>query len=214
MKIKINDGIINLIDKFFNESFILIEKLDRISVINLFDDLRNKLNEFINKFRLILELDKEKHDFTDVFKIQLISRWPVFVFLLSAMTCLGCSAIFHWFSAYGEKTYEILNRLDYAGISILIGGSCSSPYYYFFYCETFYKNLYLVLISIFSLGVIIFSCAPEFNKPHKRKFRGILFLALGISGAFPLLHLGFFSYDLFLINFLVNQYVDLMFNLI
>jgi len=44
--------------------------------------------------------------------------------------------------------------LDYAGISILIGGSFLPPIFYGFYCDTQLRNLYLALITVLSL----FSC--------------------------------------------------------
>lgn len=137
-----------------------------------------------------------KHNFSEVFESQLISRWPLFVFLFSAIICLGSSAIFHWFSALSEKWSEILARLDYAGISILIAGSCYPPYYYFFYCENLFRNGYLIFVTLLALGVFFYSFDKEFAKPHMRKIRGLLFIGLGISAGVPILHLTFFKYDL------------------
>ena len=117
-----------------------------------------------------------------------------FHLLISAIICLGCSAIFHWFSAHSEKTNDILARLDYAGISILVAGSCYPPYYFFFYCEQFYRTVYLAFISIFAASVFLYSFQKNFNKPQNRKFRGSLFLTLGISAAIPIIHLIFLGY--------------------
>ena len=69
-----------------------------------------------------------------------VRRWPIFVFLASAIICLSCSACFHLFYIHSEKLSKMLARLDYAGISLLLAGSCYPPYYYFFYCSTG-KNL-------------------------------------------------------------------------
>jgi predicted membrane channel-forming protein YqfA (hemolysin III family) len=49
---------------------------------------------------------------------------------------------------------NLLLLLDYAGISILIGGSFLPPIFYGFYCDTHLRNVYLALISVLSL----FSC--------------------------------------------------------
>ena len=65
-----------------------------------------------------------------------IRRWPLFIMLSSAIVCLGCSTLFHWFGALSDNASSILSRLDYAGISILVAGSCYPPYFYYFYCET------------------------------------------------------------------------------
>lgn len=52
-----------------------------------------------------------------------------------------------------------------------------------------FRNLYLTFISIFAIIVFIVSVRPDFNTPEKRKFRGILFLILGLSSAAPIIHL-------------------------
>lgn len=71
-------------------------------------------------------------------------KWPVLIHLVSALFCLSCSTTFHLFSAYSSKVGDVLSRLDYAGISVLIAGSCFPPYYYMFCCtkrtiEFFFK---------------------------------------------------------------------------
>jgi hypothetical protein len=67
---------------------------------------------------------------------KLVKRWPLFIFLSSAIICLGFSSVFHLFCAMGKETSNFLNRMDYAGISLLIAGSCYPPYSYYMYCET------------------------------------------------------------------------------
>lgn len=57
------------------------------------------------------------------------------VYMLSALLCLGFSAVFHLFYPLSRKTNDILQRLDMAGISILIFGSCFTCSYYIYYCE-------------------------------------------------------------------------------
>jgi len=61
-------------------------------------------------------------------------KWPVLIHLVSALFCLCCSTTFHLFSAYSSKVGDVLSRLDYAGISVLVAGSCFPPYYYMFCC--------------------------------------------------------------------------------
>lgn len=196
MKENINKKVKNIKEKFYNESLIIIETLDHISLYKFVDDLSEKLNTFSDKFNSMIDNDNKittsTHHLSDIFHEQLISRWPLFVYLISAMICLGSSAIFHWFSALCSKTNEILSRLDYAGISILIAGSCYPPYFYFFYCETFTRNIYLTIISIFASAVFFYSFEKDFNKPHRRKLRGLLFLTLGISAGLPIFHLSAF----------------------
>lgn len=194
MKENLNSGIFNIRQKFYNESVSIMESLDHMHVTDLFEELTNKINDFSDKINTFIEHDKRReknkyqHHLSEVFHEQLISRWPLFVFLSSAIICLGSSAIFHWFSAHSPVANEILSRLDYAGISILIAGSCYPPYYYFFYCEPIYRIIYLSFITIFALGIFIYSFETNFNKPHRRKLRGFLFLTLGISAGIPIIH--------------------------
>lgn len=64
-----------------------------------------------------------------------LSVWPLFIMILGSIFCLGCSSTYHLFMPLSKKVNAILSRLDYAGVTILIAGSCFPPYYYFFYCE-------------------------------------------------------------------------------
>ena len=63
-----------------------------------------------------------------------LTRWPLAVFLLTAMACLGFSAFFHLFNAVSERTSNFLQCLDYAGIALLITGSNIPVIFYGFYC--------------------------------------------------------------------------------
>ena len=96
----------------------------------------NKITDCINEYAL-----------NDI-KGENISRWPLFVMLSAAIICFGFSTSFHWFSVYGKELYSLLCRLDYAGITFLIPGSCYPPYYYFYYCERCKKiySFYIILL--------------------------------------------------------------------
>lgn len=72
-----------------------------------------------------------------------VKRWPLFIMLSASIVCLGCSSIFHWFSIYNKKVFVFLSRLDYAGITFLIPGSCYPPYFYFYYCEKCKFHLFI-----------------------------------------------------------------------
>ena len=125
---------------------------------NVYDDLTikwdiclNKINDLINEDNNSIENNKEK-----------IGRWPLFLMLVAAIICLGCSASFHWFGIYNKKVYKFLSRLDYAGISFLVPGSCYPPYYYFYYCEKCKKFLFLILILIYRDRKSIYSVSINF----------------------------------------------------
>ena len=112
-----NENLINQIMEMNNNSNIL-----EIIVKN-WEICSNKITNYINKF-IINDIKGED-----------IGRWPLFIMLSSAIGCFAFSTSFHWFSIYSKELYSFLCRLDYAGITLLIPGSCYPPYYYFYYCE-------------------------------------------------------------------------------
>lgn len=129
-------------------------------------------------------------------KLQYVSRWPIFVFLVSAMICLSMSSVYHLFSAHSRKIYSLTSRLDYAGISILICGSFFPPIYYMYFCieGKHYIGLiilYLVGITFFCVVVFVVSLLPAFQKPKYRCLRGSLFLILGLTAIVPCINLCF-----------------------
>lgn len=120
-----------------------------------------------------------------------VSRWPLFAHMLSAVFCLGCSAIYHLFFVYSEKACTWLAKLDYAGISILILGSTMPSINYNFACgpALFFRNIFLTLEVVSCSLAFIVTLMPAFDKPQNRKWRGILFVLLGFCSAAPLIFL-------------------------
>ena len=116
-------------------------------------------------------------------------RWPLFIFLISAILCLSFSAIYHLIGCVSKTYHEVLSRFDYGGISLLVTGSCFPPYYYFFYCEQKFSIFYLIFISTFGITTFCLSLTKSFNSPKMREFRGKLFLIFGLSAGIPIIHL-------------------------
>ena len=138
MKTKLGENLVLYKDIIITESKTIIENIEDTAIINFIKDLNDRIAKFKNKHSEILKGDDL--DWVDVYENQhgifaKLERWPMFVMLVSAIICLGCSTSFHLLSAHSKKLHDLLNRLDYAGISILIAGSCYPPYYYFFYCK-------------------------------------------------------------------------------
>lgn len=69
--------------------------------------------------------------------------FPYYFFLLANFICFFDSANFHTFGCISKKYWDILLRLDYASICFILTGSCYPIYYYCFYCDSFYFNLYI-----------------------------------------------------------------------
>lgn len=122
-----------------------------------------------------------------------ISRWPLIIFLLSAMFCFGCSAIFHLFFIQSSKVMEILSRLDYGGISILVMGSAYPPLFYGYACQEtlFVRNIFLVIVTLSCSFCFFASLHPLFSQPKYRAIRSSMFVVLGISAASPLFYIHF-----------------------
>ena len=138
-------------------------------------------------------LDTNYHLNLEERKKKELARWPLYIIIFSAIFCLSFSAIFHLFGVINEKYFNILNRFDYGGISLLISGSCFPRYYYFFYYSTLFKYLYLILISVFGVGTFLYSLTDDFNKPKRRALRGTLFLIFGLCSGVPIMHMAFFG---------------------
>ena len=160
--------------------------------------------EIIDLIKLDKTLTKENESYLD-YKYQLnlksrkkkkLATWPIFVIIFSAIACLSFSTSFHLFGLMNAKYFNVLNRFDYGGISLLISGSCYPPYYYFFYYSIKYRNIYLIFITTFGVGTFLYSLTDDFNKPQRRTLRGILFLIFGLSAGVPILHMAFFGYTI------------------
>ena len=115
--------IINKISNFIENTKEIITKIinnfTKIKDSKIYDILTIKWESCVNKI-----YDYINHDDNLIIKGE-----------NAAIACFGCSTSFHWFSIYDKKLYSFLCRLDYAGITFLIPGSCYPPYFYFYYCE-------------------------------------------------------------------------------
>ena len=124
---KIGNFIVN-INNYINSILKIFTKKQNSNVIDditiKWDICQNKLFNLIKNDNDVIDEQKEK-----------IPRWPLYIMLSAAIVCLGCSTTFHWFGIYSKKVFKFLSRLDYAGITFLIPGSCYPPYFYFYYCE-------------------------------------------------------------------------------
>ena len=128
-------------DYLVDEGKIIFESIEHSKIIMYIETVNENIIKFRNKILDIFE--SESMSWIDIYhnknnsnNIHHVKKWPLFVMLISAIICLSFSAIFHLFCALDQEAHEFLNRMDYAGISILIAGSCYPPYFYFFYCNT------------------------------------------------------------------------------
>jgi len=66
---------------------------------------------------------------------QSVEVWPIYVHLCAAVFQMGISGYFHLFCCQNKGCHDQLLKLDYAGIAIMIAGSCTGCFYYGFYCK-------------------------------------------------------------------------------
>ena len=118
-----------------------------------------------------------------------VPTWPIAVFLVSAITCLGASAAFHLLHVTSRFWYTALSSLDYASISVLIAGSSVPPIYYGFWCAK--QTGWCYIAACVALGCIstALGVTPKFRTPPFRIVRMSCFIGTGSFGVIPLVHL-------------------------
>ena len=123
-----------------------------------------------------------------------IPWYALYIHLISAVLCMGISATFHLFYCHSKKCNSVLCRFDYAGISLLIGGSNFSPNYYGLYCKEYQTLLYIFLgiIEGSCLFAFFISLHPKFYSPSLRKAWAFMYVFIGVGGAFPGVYYFFF----------------------
>ena len=94
-----------------------------------------------------------------------IPRWPIFVHFAGGVLAFSSASFYHLFYIVSPRWNEVLSRLDYGGISILIMGSSYAPYIYAFSCKPVYwvRDRFIVLITVTSIISFLATMSPTFN---------------------------------------------------
>lgn len=101
----------------------------------IYNKTNTKLNDYTNN---VENAENDGGDSSNVKASEInytLPRWPLLFLFIGGMICMGFSATFHLFTAHSKIVKRVMNRMDYAGIAILIVFSCYPPYYYYFYCN-------------------------------------------------------------------------------
>lgn len=122
-------------------------------------------------------------------------RWPLYVFLAGACTCLLISAVCHTLCCVSRRVNAKIWRVDYSGICLLIAGSFYPPVSYSFTCHPRWRVFYLGLISAAACATLTMCLADRFAGPSWRAARALTFSALGGFGIVPILHQSFFLWS-------------------
>ena len=106
------------------------------------------------------------------------------------------SVLCHTFCCVDEHTDRILTKLDLAGITIMIAGSCTPPIYYGFYCDESAKlrNTYLALVWVTNTLALLYIMSPYKFKSHTMQ-QSVQFLSFFLGGSsviLPVTHMRYF----------------------
>lgn len=109
-------------------------------------------------------------------------------FFLGAIVCMGMSATFHTITNHSPTVSKFGNQLDYFGIVFLIVGSFIPSIHYGFTCDPPLITTYWTMIITIGAGCGITTFSPKFASPKWRPFRASMFVAMGLSAIFPVIH--------------------------
>lgn len=138
-------------------------------------------------------------------------RWPVFAFTSSAIFCLACSAAYHLFYVMNREAALLFQRVDFAGIAVLIGARREGPkaacaltpaaplsptagstlpiLYYGFYCTVAYAYAYATFSVVVCTAALVVVAAPGLGGSEYRLLRVGSFVGAGLAGLVPMVHL-------------------------
>ena len=181
------DVILNEVEHFQKN---LVNKLHTLT-----DNSKHHLQEFSKNIDKWYEDHKKKliKKFLPKFKEE--HEWiPMVIYLLSVFACLGLSTTFHIFYSISHKVSKILQRLDMAGISILIFGSSFSSHYYLYKCMPLHHYIYSTFSFISCFGVFIASMFEKFHLAEFTYIKGLMFGVLGVGNGVALIHPFFLTF--------------------
>lgn len=115
---------------------------------------------------------------------------------------MGSSALYHLFFIHSDTFFSLFARLDYGGICCLIMGSTYPLIFYTFACEQVFlvRNFFLITITVACTLTFVMLMHPYFNTTEARKFKGYMFVVLGISAACPFGYIKIAHNDLYMID--------------
>ena len=96
-------------------------------------------------------------------QLESIPRWPIVIFLFSAIICLGNSTLFHMFLCVSHIVKNILQTIDYCGIAILISGSYVPVIYYTFYHYPSALRFHMTVVILINIANVSVMATPTFR---------------------------------------------------
>ncbi|RKF57778.1 ADIPOR-like receptor SPBC12C2.09c [Erysiphe neolycopersici] len=109
-------------------------------------------------------------------------------FFAGAISCLAISGTYHAISNHSPTVARWGNKMDYVGIICLIVGSFIPSIFYGFYCHPVLQRLYWNMIFTLGLACTAVTIFDRFRTPVWRPYRATMFIAMGLSALFPVIH--------------------------
>ncbi|KAM9541292.1 progestin and adipoQ receptor family member 3-like isoform 1-T2 [Salvelinus alpinus] len=109
--------------------------------------------------------------------------------LFCFQVCMLCSVGYHLFSCHrSEKTCHRWLALDYAGISVGILGCYIPGVFYAFYCNIFWRQVYLVIVLALILAIFSAQIHPHYLSKEWQHLRTAIFCSVAGYGVIPAVH--------------------------
>ncbi|XP_028929539.1 progestin and adipoQ receptor family member 3 isoform X4 [Ornithorhynchus anatinus] len=109
--------------------------------------------------------------------------------LFCFQVCMLCSVGYHLFCCHrSEKTSRRWMALDYAGISIGILGCYVSGVFYAFYCNNYWRQVYLITVLAMILAVFFAQIHPSYLTQQWHRLRSLIFCSVSGYGVIPTVH--------------------------
>ncbi|KAL7847905.1 hypothetical protein AOLI_G00226230 [Acnodon oligacanthus] len=109
--------------------------------------------------------------------------------LFCFQVCMLCSVGYHLFCCHrSEKTSRRWLSLDYAGISVGILGCYVPGVFYAFYCNSFWRQVYLVTVLALILAVFSAQIHPLYHTQEWKTLRSAIFCCVAGYGIIPACH--------------------------
>lgn len=118
-----------------------------------------------------------------------IPRWPILVFLYGAYFCCRGSSVYHGFYCISFVVENIVQTIDYCGVTINVLGSYVPIIYYSFYCYPEYRRLHLTITLILNLLNLSIMATPKYRAPETRPIRAISYFCISSYVLIAMTHL-------------------------
>ena len=139
----------------------------------------------------IIRIIKDEVDSTIHASNTPVPRWPILVFLMCAYRCLRGSAVYHGFYCVSFLVENIVQTLDYCGVTILVTGSYIPIIYYSFYCYPTYQKMHLAIIIVLNILNLSVMATPKYRAPETRPVRAIAYIVVASYVVIAMTHLYF-----------------------